>query len=573
MASLRSTAPTAHVGQSVTLTFTINSPAAGMPSPTGLVTFKDGAVTLGSGMLANGRAVLAVSNLAIGDHPITATYHGDTNYTGLSAALIQTVTATTVTTKIAVQASLATAIVGQQVALTATVTPSVGTTPPTGSVTFFDDGAPIGSVKIDLSGRALLLTSSLATGNHTITASFGGSDIYAGSTSAPMTVAVRFAATAGITAAATTLVSGQSDTFTAIVGAASGGALQPAGSVTFYDGNTALGTATLQNGVAKLTTTSLTNVGIHRLSVVFGGNALFATTASNAVYVNVRAIGTTTNIQSPAPPAAGSGIVTLTAKVGVVAPGSGSATGKITFLDGNTAVGSVIVINGTATLQHAKFAAGSHYLRAVFAGTGAYAGSSSAVIRYTVAAPTSTSLLATAAAFGQTTLLKAIVSVLTPGFGNANGTVTFKDGTTVLGSAIVLNGVATLGVKLPTGPHMLSATYAGNSAFATSTAAPLPYAVTKAMPVLTLKSSAFPKAGALVTLTTIAGAATSGSTGPTGSILLMDGAAIVGAGTITNGLVTIQTTKLAKGTNVLKATYGGDANYLAGSASLTLSVA
>jgi ELWxxDGT repeat protein len=572
-AILHSTAPTVIAGQSITLTFTIATPAAGMPAPTGIVTLKDGMTVLGTVIVANDRAVLLVSNLALGNHPITATYQGDANYAGSSASLNQTVTANTVSTSLAIQPLVTTSIVGQQIALTAILTPSAGTAIPAGSVTFYDGTALLGAVKIDPVGHALLLTSSLTTGNYSITAVFGGSGIYAGSTSAPVSVAVRFGATANLSAAPTTIISGQATTLTATVGATGGSAIQPAGTVTFYDGNTALGTATLQNGVTRFTTSALRTVGVQRLTAVYGGNNLFATTSTEAVYVTVRAISTTTTILSPAPPAANTGVVTLTANIGVGAPGSGAATGKVTFYDRSAAIGSANVSNGTATVQISKLTPSSHYLRAVFAGTGTYGGSDSAVIRFTIAAPTSTSLVALAVGFGQTTSLKATVSVLSPGLGNANGTVTFKDGSTVLGSATLLNGVATLGVKLPTGPHTLTATYTGNSNFAASAAAPLAYAVAKAKPTLAIKASANPKAGSVVTLTTSAGPATAGAVGPRGSILLTDGASIVGVGTIVNGAVTIQTTKLTKGTNVLTATYAGDGNYSGATATLALTVA
>ena len=42
-------------------------------------------------------------------------------------------------------------------------------------------------------------------------------------------------------------------------------------------------------------------------------------------------------------------------------------------------------------------------------------------------------------------------------FGKASGKVTFRDGTIVLGSANLINGVATLGAKLATGGHNLIA--------------------------------------------------------------------------------------------------------------------
>lgn len=76
--------------QSVTLTAHVNH--AGGGSPTGTVTFKDGAATLGSAPLAAGSATFTTSALSVGTHSITATYGGDADFGGsASAVLSQTV--------------------------------------------------------------------------------------------------------------------------------------------------------------------------------------------------------------------------------------------------------------------------------------------------------------------------------------------------------------------------------------------------------------------------------------------------------------------------------------------------
>jgi ELWxxDGT repeat protein len=567
--TLRSTDPTARLGESITLTALIATPTTGLPPATGTVTFKDAQTVLGTAPVANGRAALLVRNLAAGSHPITASYPGDKNYGGASAALTQTVTGATVGTTITVSASDTSAVVGEQIALSAKITPAVGTATPVGTVTFRDGSALLGAVNIDPSGKALLLTRSLSLGDHKITATFRGAGIFAGSTSAPLTVSERLGANAKLTAATSAIVAGQSVPLTATVTPAAGGAVQPAGSVTFHDGATVLGTAPLQNGVARFTAGPFTTVAIHRLTAVYSGNAMFASTTTGVANLNVRADRTTTTLVPPAPPAAGTGAVTLTVKVGVVAPGTGTPTGKVTFLSGGTVLGTASVVGGTATLHLAKLAAGSYNLRAAFAGTGPYASSSSAIVRYTIQAATSTTLQASAAAFGQPTVLKATVAVLSPGINKATGRVTFKDRATILGTAAVANGVATLGVKLPTGPHALTASYGGTTDFAGSATAPLAYSVAKAAPVMSLHvTSITPKSGASVTLRVDIDPATVGVVGPTGSVLLLDGTTILGSGPIAHGAVVVQTSRLTKGTNTLTATYGGDGNYLARSAHL-----
>lgn len=83
----------ANQGSTITLTATV-TPAVGNGTPTGTVTFMDGAATLGTGTLNAGSATLATSTLSAGTHTITAVYSGDTGFTtSTSAAITQTVTA------------------------------------------------------------------------------------------------------------------------------------------------------------------------------------------------------------------------------------------------------------------------------------------------------------------------------------------------------------------------------------------------------------------------------------------------------------------------------------------------
>jgi hypothetical protein len=83
-------------GQSVTFTATVaHATAGGAGTPTGTVTFKDGAVTLGTGTLSGGVATFSTSLLTAGAHSITAVYGGDSNFNGsTSSAITQNVTAT-----------------------------------------------------------------------------------------------------------------------------------------------------------------------------------------------------------------------------------------------------------------------------------------------------------------------------------------------------------------------------------------------------------------------------------------------------------------------------------------------
>jgi len=124
--------------QSVTFTATVTGTNG---TPTGTVTFKDGATALATNALSGGQATLTTSLLAGGLHSITAVYNGDTTFTNsTSAALTQTVnkgsSATTITS------SQNPSVFGQSV-ITATVTGTNGT--PTGTVTFKDGATALGT--------------------------------------------------------------------------------------------------------------------------------------------------------------------------------------------------------------------------------------------------------------------------------------------------------------------------------------------------------------------------------------------------------------------------------------------
>ena len=87
--ALASSANPSSFGQSVTFTATVT---VGGGTPTGTVTFNDGAATSGTGTLSGGSAHFTTSVLALGTHSITASYGGDSNFGGsVSPAVIQAV--------------------------------------------------------------------------------------------------------------------------------------------------------------------------------------------------------------------------------------------------------------------------------------------------------------------------------------------------------------------------------------------------------------------------------------------------------------------------------------------------
>jgi hypothetical protein len=186
-------------GQGVTFTAHLTSDQMGTEAPTGFVQFRvDNQPVGGAVALQDGSATsAAVSNLTPGDHTVTATYSGDPHFLNGSAALVQQVAKIgTTTTLVASPTSLT---YGQDVDLTATVTPAdAALGAPAGSVAFMDGATTLATVPVGADGNtgtAHVTVPGLGGGAHAITAVYSGSDTFAGSTSAARTVSVAKATT------------------------------------------------------------------------------------------------------------------------------------------------------------------------------------------------------------------------------------------------------------------------------------------------------------------------------------------------------------------------------------------
>ena len=88
--ALGSSKPVSTEGDAVTLTATVTVTAPGAGTPSGTVTFKDGATTLGTGPLGSGgTATFNTSSFATGAHAITASYGADDSFQASTGQLAQ----------------------------------------------------------------------------------------------------------------------------------------------------------------------------------------------------------------------------------------------------------------------------------------------------------------------------------------------------------------------------------------------------------------------------------------------------------------------------------------------------
>jgi hypothetical protein len=185
---LNSTPNPSDFGQVVTFTATV-APFASL-IPTGVVTFTEGLIVLGSGVLdASGVAVFETSALAAGEHTITAKYIGDDHFSGSSSSPLVQVVHPAVTL-VSLLSTPNPSYFGQVVIFTATVAPFASLIP-TGVMTFTDGLTVLGTGMLNTSGVAVFETSALAAGEYTIIAAYGGDEHFSSSSSSPLVQTVQ----------------------------------------------------------------------------------------------------------------------------------------------------------------------------------------------------------------------------------------------------------------------------------------------------------------------------------------------------------------------------------------------
>ncbi len=198
-------------------------------------------------------------------------------------------------------------------------------------------------------------------------------------------------ATSSSTSTATTMSLGASTTSTTVGAAVTLTAMvapsAATGSVTFYNGTTVLGSATLASGVATLTT-SFSTAQTASVTVVYSGDSTYAGSTSSALAITIKAVSgttsTTTSLSVSTTATTVGASITLTAKVT-----SAAATGSVTFYNGTTSIGTGTLSSGIATLTTSFTSAQTASLTAVYGGDSTYATSTSSVVSVAVTASTS----------------------------------------------------------------------------------------------------------------------------------------------------------------------------------------
>ncbi len=376
-------APNPAPGQSsVTLTATLTG---NCNTPTGAITFMDGSTVLGTATL-NGSAVATFSTsfLFVGTHTLTAAYPGDFNFAPSTSNTFTEVITGPPTTTILNSVSPNPALPLQPITMTATVTSAYTT--PAGTITFMTGGKALATAIVAANGIASATISTLGAGTYSITAVYGGSTEYASSTSNIVVEVVNGAPT---TTALTSLLNpsnfGQTVTFTATV-AAPQSMTTPTGTVTFMDGATVLGSATLSaDDVAQFSTSALA-AGSHPISATFDGSTNDAKSTSNVVVQVVSLDGASLSLTSSANPAQVGKTVTFSATASGILVGA--TTDTVTFYDGNNAIESAALNStGVASISNGSLSLGTHIITAVLSATATHTAATSGPVSEVIVQP------------------------------------------------------------------------------------------------------------------------------------------------------------------------------------------
>jgi hypothetical protein len=244
---------------------------------------------------------------------------------------------------------------------------------------------------------------------------------------------------------------------------------------------------------------------------------------------------------------------TITSTFGPIPDG-----GTVTFYDAASAIGSGVTAGGVATFTTSALSGKTHVVRATYGGSPAFRSSSGTVLQVVIDYFSFTSVTSTLnpAHYGEPVTFTAAVTSGVPN--KPTGTVTFRRGTRLLGTATLAAGVATLtGPRLPVGTIPITANYNGDASTAKSAAA-MTATVVRALTSAVLTSSADPSLpGRIVRFTATV---TSPTTVVTGQVSFMDGEIVLATANLAGGKANYGTAAMGTGVHRITAVYHGTAN-------------
>ena len=256
----------------------------------------------------------------------------------------------------------------------------------------------------------------------------------------------------------------------------------PSGSVQLYVDGVATGAAVALDvtGHASIVESTIP-LGVHSLTVSYLGDTFFLGTTTAALsHTVVALLTTTTAVTSSLNPSVRGQYVTFTATITPQNASLGVApSGTVQFRVNGTNLGTPQAVNagGQATIITNSINAGADIIRATYSGDATnYSGSTSPNFTQTVTRANTTTTLTLVTPVSRLTTIRytATVAAVAPGGRVPTGTVRFYRGATLIGSATLTAGVATLRYRntaLATGTYTFHAVYVTSTNYLTSTSA------------------------------------------------------------------------------------------------------
>ena len=305
-------------GESIPLTATVIG-ASSAVTPTGSVQFAVDGVAEGSPIaLSGGQAQGSVTDLAPGEHTVSASYVPDSGLS--SSSVTRRLTAIKGQTSTALNAYPGPTPLGQEVVATADVDVTSGSGQATGNVQFGDEYGPIGDpVEVDADGIAhIALLEDV--GYHYLYATYAGDDFFTSSTGyATLDIFDPTPTTDGRSATTTSVVSsknpiapGEPYTATATVSPSTASDAALDGTITFTVNGVAVGEPVPLDGNRSASITRTPPAGVLRetLRARYGGNGNFLP-STGSLSERISAPTTATSTPPPAAPDTAAPIFTV----------------------------------------------------------------------------------------------------------------------------------------------------------------------------------------------------------------------------------------------------------------------
>jgi hypothetical protein len=415
----------------------------------------------------------------VGSSTVTATYSGDSAYTGSSASVAADISQDPTTTS--VTASSTDPEAEASVTLTADVNHGDGG----GSVAFTVGGDALsgcGDVPLTASAtgyHATCTTSWSTAGSYAVKATYSGdtaTEGSAGSTDVDVTPWPETTTALSLSSPGTVYGSEQHETISVTVTSPGG---TPSGTVYVNSNVDTVCTITLQGGTGSCTLSATQlPLGTESLTAWYSGVTGFYPSVSPSVALPVSKVPATTALSLSSSKVTYGDEQAEKVSVAVASPG-GTPSGTVTVRSGSATVCTITLGSGkgSCTLSATALPAGTQSLTATYNGSTELAASASSAVALGVSKESSRTTLALSASrvtYGHEQAERLSVSVAPQYSGTPGGTVTVRSGsatvcTITLGSG---KGSCTLSAKkLPVGTHAWVASYSGSSDFTSSTSA------------------------------------------------------------------------------------------------------